>query len=413
MIRTHLKLGALAASMALAMASTANAQIVINEFWNGSGTDEWVEFYNTTAAPVDVSGWQFARRTNAGTSDAILYTFPAATTIPAGGYYVIADSGSDASVLAIADDSFGNAISTGAQGLGLLDGSSNIIDSIGITTSPPGGVGVVHYTETAPFTLAPTTGTGIKRSPNGTDTNDNSADFVRYSGFINATPGIDNDTPPPGAVQVADIAAARAEAINTEVEILGTVIVTAGTGFNVASRNQFVVQDASGADGQTAIFIDDPTNVAGTAVVPGDTITGLTGTLGNFQGLLQIVPTEPIVVGAPAAVPAPLVLTNAVTDLEDVESELVVINSVDIAETGDWTVGTSYTFTDPTDLVTTVLRLGSDNPIPAAAPPLNEIPVGAFSLTGIVLDSNGTGQVQPRDTDDIGPLSSVSDWTLY
>ncbi|MEK0449800.1 MAG: hypothetical protein RL088_2068 [Verrucomicrobiota bacterium] len=44
-------------------------------------TAEWVELHNRTAAPVDISGWAL--------DDAISYTFPAATTIPAGGFLVV------------------------------------------------------------------------------------------------------------------------------------------------------------------------------------------------------------------------------------------------------------------------------------------------------------------------------------
>lgn len=386
---------------------TANAQIVINEIWNGSGADEFVEFHNPTGAPVDVSGWTFVRRTNAGTSDQIVFTFPAATTIAAGGYYTIADTG----VSFTPDATYTNIISTGSQGVGLRDAGSVIIDGIGIATSAP-GVGTNFFVETAITGVVAATGTGIKRDPNGVDTNDNSADFVGYSGFANATPGASNDAPPPPPTQVANLAEARLESVGETVEITGTVIVTAATGFNQASRNQFVVQDASGADGQTGLFIDDPTNVAGTAVNPGDTITGLTGTLSVFGGLLQLVPTQAIVVGGSVAVPAPLVLTNTVTVLNDVEAELVTIENATIAETGEWAVGTSYTLTAPTDLVVTVIRLGNDNPLGVA--PAETIPAGAFDVTGIVLEATGPiGQVQPRTAADVVPASSsVSDWML-
>ena len=45
---------------------------------------EWVELHNRTGAAVDISGWKL--------DDAIAFTFPAATTIPAGGFLVVNDS---------------------------------------------------------------------------------------------------------------------------------------------------------------------------------------------------------------------------------------------------------------------------------------------------------------------------------
>ena len=44
--------------------------------------EQWIELYNRSASPVDVSGWEF--------SEGVSYTFPAGTTIPAGGFAVVA-----------------------------------------------------------------------------------------------------------------------------------------------------------------------------------------------------------------------------------------------------------------------------------------------------------------------------------
>jgi hypothetical protein len=51
--------------------------------------EEWIELYNRGATDVDLGGWKL--------EDGIEYTFPAGTTIPAGGYLVVAK---DAAVLA-------------------------------------------------------------------------------------------------------------------------------------------------------------------------------------------------------------------------------------------------------------------------------------------------------------------------
>lgn len=59
--------------------------IVINEiFYHGRGTslEQWVELYNRSGAAVDIGGWKF--------SDGISYHFAPGTTIPAGGFVVVA-----------------------------------------------------------------------------------------------------------------------------------------------------------------------------------------------------------------------------------------------------------------------------------------------------------------------------------
>lgn len=72
-------------------AGAANApwrieEVVINEIMydplSGDSDDQYVEIFNRSATPVDLSGWKFV--------DAIEYTFPEGTRIPAGGYFVVA-----------------------------------------------------------------------------------------------------------------------------------------------------------------------------------------------------------------------------------------------------------------------------------------------------------------------------------
>jgi hypothetical protein len=58
--------------------------VVINEVMyhpSGSGGDEWIELRNVTSAPVSLDGWRF--------TDGVDFTFPAGTTIPAGGLMLV------------------------------------------------------------------------------------------------------------------------------------------------------------------------------------------------------------------------------------------------------------------------------------------------------------------------------------
>lgn len=74
---------------------TLRSQVFINEIMvNPSGTNdganmpntaEWIELYNASASPVNIGCWFF-------TDGDFAVTFPAGTTIPAGGYYTVASA---------------------------------------------------------------------------------------------------------------------------------------------------------------------------------------------------------------------------------------------------------------------------------------------------------------------------------
>ncbi len=81
-----------------ANAFALNGDIVINEVMYHAppnsapvtdNPEEWIELHNKSAAPVSVAGWRL--------DDAVSLTIPAGTTIPAGGYLVVAN---DAAALA-------------------------------------------------------------------------------------------------------------------------------------------------------------------------------------------------------------------------------------------------------------------------------------------------------------------------
>lgn len=70
------------------LTSATQADVVINEIHYDPEPNtepvEFIELHNTGASAVDISGWQF--------TDGVAFTFPAATSIPAGGYIVISEN---------------------------------------------------------------------------------------------------------------------------------------------------------------------------------------------------------------------------------------------------------------------------------------------------------------------------------
>src|SRR6185312_3328776 len=74
----------------------SSAQIRVNELMTGStgaASNEFVELVNAGSSAADISGFKVAYRSSAGTSDITLATIPAGTTIPAGGFYLLAGAG--------------------------------------------------------------------------------------------------------------------------------------------------------------------------------------------------------------------------------------------------------------------------------------------------------------------------------
>jgi hypothetical protein len=106
-----------------------------------SGTvQEWVELYNNTAASIDLSGYKVTDNNVGATSlTEGVFTLPAGTTIPAGGYLTIGNSVSSAQIkwsanLALSNSGDGFALFSDANGDNLA-ASGEVIDSVEFTSA--------------------------------------------------------------------------------------------------------------------------------------------------------------------------------------------------------------------------------------------------------------------------------------
>lgn len=140
------------------------------------------------------------------------------------------------------------------------------------------------------------------------------------------------------AATVATISELRAGVIGNDYTLSGEAIVTFVQDF----RGQKFIEDAT-----AAILIDDNNGVITTALVEGDGITGLSGTLGEFQGMMQFRPNMNITASSTGnPVVAQLVQTSDLTaNPNDYESEYVRIDSntiIDSATNPTWITGTEY-----------------------------------------------------------------------
>jgi hypothetical protein len=141
----------------------------------------------------------------------------------------------------------------------------------------------------------------------------------------------------PGST-VNTIAELRAGTIGNDYTLNGEAVVT----FVQSFRNQKFIED-----GTAAILIDDNNAIITSALVEGDGVTGLTGTLDEFGGMLQFRPTMNVSASSTGnAITAQSVLASELTaNPNDYESEYVRIYEyalIDAAENPTWVVGTEY-----------------------------------------------------------------------
>ena len=150
----------------------------VHDRLHGRGVERVRRALQRRLRAADLGGFKVAYRSSAGTSDITLATIPAGTTIPAGGFYLLAGRGYPGSHAA--DQSFSTSLAATGGGLAVRDTGGAILDSVGYGDTTNAFV-EAHPATAPPATAAPGSSSG--RIPDGHDTNDNSADFS-----VSATP---------------------------------------------------------------------------------------------------------------------------------------------------------------------------------------------------------------------------------
>jgi uncharacterized protein YjdB len=153
--------------------------LVVNEVRTGtssSASNEFIEIFNPCplgTAPVALAGHRLLYRSAAGTSDTQLYSFgSSAATIAPRGYFVFGGSAYSGDVPA--NVNFASGLAAAGGGVALVNTAGTILDSVAWGTA----TNTFIETRAAPApTDAAAPGKSIVRVPDGTDTNDNFADF--------------------------------------------------------------------------------------------------------------------------------------------------------------------------------------------------------------------------------------------
>ena len=192
-------------------------------------------------------------------------------------------------------------------------------------------------------------------------------------------------------VQVSNINALRQSNLGEAIEVVGEAFLT----YKQSFRNAKVFQDAT-----AGIYVDDSDGVITTSYELGDGVTGITGTLSDYNGLLQFTPlSDPGVASSSANVVDPVTLTLAqlTASGENYESQLVKVEDVIISgDSGETTFinGKTYTLTNGSDtfpLRTTFYNFNGE-----------DLPTSASDFEGIINERSGVGlHLAPRNFSDV------------
>jgi len=152
------------------LTATSAIHPVINEFktaGTAGGGDEFIELYNPNSFAFKLGGYSLVYRSASAVSDTVIAHFATSKSIPAHGYFLVAGpafTGVSPDITYSTDT-----LAVSAGGIAIRDPNNGIVDSVGYGATS-------NFVETAAAPVPPS-GQSASRIPNGTDTNNNSADF--------------------------------------------------------------------------------------------------------------------------------------------------------------------------------------------------------------------------------------------
>jgi hypothetical protein len=202
-------------------------------------------------------------------------------------------------------------------------------------------------------------------------------------------------------ILVSNIASLRAGAMDGTVYKLTSeaVLIFATSSYN---RNHKFIQDATGG-----ILIDDTEGKISTVYNRYDGITGITGTLLDYRGMLEFIPTTdpgPATSTGNSITPQIVSIQELNTNFNRYESTLITVRGVsfDVANG-------SRVFVSGGNEANYFISLGSQKLVfrvhYAELDYVGDIiPSGAQNITGVAIEYNGVAEIFARDKTDIAPV---------
>ncbi len=264
-------------------ANAVSPDVVISEVYGGGGnsgatlTNDYIELHNPTSALVDVSGWSLQYASAGGVN---WLRTNLVGSIPPGAHYLIQQAaGAGGTEPLPAPDAVGTTAMSATSGKVALVTHQDTL-ACGATCGPTDGVrdlvgyGSANLFEGSAAAPGLSNTTSASRDDDGTDTDDNAADFAEGAPVPQSTTGGGPQPPTPAAIHDIQGAAHRSP-------LEGARVVTSGI-VTATSSNGFWFQDPEpDADPATSEGLFVFTGGA-PAVTAGDSVS-VTGTVAEFR----------------------------------------------------------------------------------------------------------------------------------
>jgi len=254
-----------AAALEASPAAAGTSPVIINEAYLSGGSagaaykNKFVELYNTSDTAVPLDGWSLQYRP-AGNDGAPTATAPLAGSIPAKGYYLLqgGSNGADGADLPAADATATGFNPSGTTGTIVLARQSTALNPLatGSVIEPANVADLLGYGSSNTFettvAAAPSGNKDVKslNRSNGTDSNDNAADFTLNAAI---TPKKANGVADPGPV---DPGPGTPPSAKTIAEIQGTGTASPLTGATVTTRGKVTATFPTG--GFSGFYLQTP-----------------------------------------------------------------------------------------------------------------------------------------------------------
>ncbi|MGI8416665.1 MAG: ExeM/NucH family extracellular endonuclease [Nakamurella sp.] len=352
---TALAAGAMLAVPTAASAVDVGSPVVVNEVYGGGGNSgaqyksDFIELFNSGTAAVDLGSYSVQYSSATGTS----WTNKTDLTgsIPAGGYYLVAESaGNGGSVDLPAPDVTGDIGISGTAGKVALVNTQTALTCATHCASATGVVDFVGYGTTANDFAgtgpapAPSNTNSDSRSAAHANTGNNSADFS--TGTPSPTPGGGTTTPPGNPVPAT---IEQVQGTGSTSPLNGKTVITKGVvtaAYPTGGYNGYTIQtpgtggaiDFSSHTGSDGVFVYSPTTVGNVAI--GDYVQ-LTGAVSEYNGLTEInVSAAADLTKLTDTVTAPTAATTTSFPAADAQRES--LESMLYKPTGDYTITNTY-----------------------------------------------------------------------
>ncbi|KKO48005.1 endonuclease/exonuclease/phosphatase [Arsukibacterium sp. MJ3] len=392
-----MKIRILSATIAMLLAPAVHADLFISEYIEGSSNNKALEFFNPTAASIDLAPYAvkvyFNGNVNVGT------TINLQGIVPANSTFVYASSNAAAALVALADQTSGQSLWNGDDAITLTKNDS-VIDSIGQIGVDPGSAWGSGDITTANDTLRRN---AVSYDIDPTDSFDPAAQWAGFPqddfsdiGLFNGSGGGPGDPEPEPEPDPVLICGNTATAIFTiqgsgaaspllgevvQVEAVVTQTLPGLRGFNVQAVG--AEQDADPATSEGVFVFVNSSDIGVTA---GQRVR-LLATVAEFNGHTQLTNVSATLDCGVSELPAATLLTLPVASLAELEAvegmlvrfeqALTVNDTFTLGRFGELTLANGRRYTP-----TQVVAPGADAIALAAAQRLNRI----------ILDDNSTVQ---------------------